>query len=116
MKIAVVGAGAIGGILSSHLLKAGNEVILVDVDQEVLANAKGEGLKIEGPAVEKIQGKFSIKPTDAVNDFANAGAVDTVFVCVKTTIQKLVAESLAKAWRSGATVVSFQNGRDPEEP
>ena len=47
MKIAVIGAGAIGGLVAGYLKLKGNEVILVARNEAVQA-IKAEGLKISG--------------------------------------------------------------------
>lgn len=115
MRIGVIGAGPVGGILAAGLARAGNEVCLVDVDARILSAAKGEGLRIAGPAAEKIAGPFTVRPADAVSDISKAGTLDVVFVCVKTTVQEAVAATLKKVWSPGTILVSFQNGIDPEE-
>lgn len=120
MKICVVGVGAIGGTLAAHLIRSGQEVTLVDVNPQILEAARGEGLKIIYPktscaCTEKPQ-EFVTKPVAAVDDFSQVGAVDVVFVCVKTSLQNKIAQGLKESWPAGAICVSFQNGIDAEEP
>jgi 2-dehydropantoate 2-reductase len=63
MKIAVIGAGAIGGVVAAYLKKAGEDVVLVGRPEQVSAiNAKGLSLKgvrgngiIKVPAVTRLQ-------------------------------------------------------------
>ena len=45
MKICVVGAGAIGGLLAVHLSNSGNDVTVVDVGEH-LETIKRDGLKL----------------------------------------------------------------------
>jgi 2-dehydropantoate 2-reductase len=47
MKIAVIGAGAMGSVIGGLLAKAGNDVVLVDVWKEAVDSINGGGLKIE---------------------------------------------------------------------
>ena len=42
MKIAIIGAGAIGGVVAAYLKKAGEDVILIGRDSQVdVINSKG---------------------------------------------------------------------------
>jgi len=115
VRVAVVGVGPIGGILSAHLLRAGNEVVVVDIIDQILERATKDGLQVSGPAADKTWGPFEAKPTAAVKHVRDAGPVEAVFVCVKTTAQKPVAESLQGSIPEDAIVISFQNGIDPED-
>lgn len=115
MRVAVVGVGPIGGILSAHLLKAGNEVIIVDIVEEILRKALERGLSVSGPASSKTYGDFTIKPSAAVKDVRALDSIEVVFVCVKTTAQKAVAKTFEGVLPPETVVVSFQNGIDPED-
>lgn len=115
MKIGVIGAGAVGGLLSAHLAKAGEEVFVVDVDPKLRARAMDKGLSVSGPAAELAAGAFTVAPAAVLGDISEAPALDAVFVCVKTSFQEAVASSLKKTWRPGTILISFQNGIDPEE-
>lgn len=115
MRIGVIGAGPVGGILAAHLARAGEEVCVVDVDPGLLAAARERGIEVTGPAAEKVAGPFTARVADACADFSAAGRFDAVFVCVKTTAEEAVAAALKKAWRGGTVLVSFQNGIDPED-
>ncbi len=114
-RVVVVGVGPIGGVLSAHLAKAGVEVTVVDVIPEIVEKVRADGITVTGPAAEKTHGEFTTGVAGAVSDFAEAPEAEVVFVCTKTTVVEAVASSLKKAWRSGALLVSFQNGIDPEE-
>lgn len=115
MNIGVIGAGAMGGLLSAHLAKAGEEVFVVDVDPEIRARAMREGLSVSGPATPLAAGAFTAKPAGALEDISKAPALDAVFVCVKTSLQEVVAAVLKKSWRRGMLIASFQNGIDVED-
>ena len=115
MRIAVIGAGPIGGILSAHLIRAGNEVVVVDIIEEIARRAEEVGLKVTGPAAGKTWGDFTAKPAAAVKHIRDAGNPEVVFVCVKTTAQEAVAQSLEGSIPDDTVVVSFQNGIDPED-
>ena len=61
MKIAIVGAGAIGSIAAAYLTKAGVDVLLIGRDDHVSA-IKKNGLRISGVrGDERIQVRAKIK-------------------------------------------------------
>jgi len=47
-KIAIIGAGPVGGILGAHLANAGHYVVLCDILKDHLDASKERGLKVEG--------------------------------------------------------------------
>lgn len=47
MKIAVIGAGAMGSLFAARLIDAGAEVTLVDVDQRLLDTLRTQGLCLQ---------------------------------------------------------------------
>ena len=48
MKIAVIGAGAMGSIYASFLSKSNNEVLVIDIWEEHLMAIKNSGLRVSG--------------------------------------------------------------------
>ena len=48
MKIAVIGAGAMGSIYASFLSKNNNEVLVIDIWEEHLEAIKSDGLRVSG--------------------------------------------------------------------
>ena len=52
MQITVIGAGAIGGTVGAHLLRAGHDVLLCDVDADHVAAINERGLRVTGPVEE----------------------------------------------------------------
>ena len=77
MRIAVFGAGGIGGYLGGRLAQAGEEVALI---------ARGEHLKAireHGLKVESIKGDFVVQPACATDDPVEVGPVDVVILGVK---------------------------------
>ena len=47
MKIAILGAGAMGSVIGALLSKAGHEVTLIDVWQEAVDAINRDGLKVQ---------------------------------------------------------------------
>lgn len=77
MKIAVVGAGAVGGYLAAELARAGHEVGVV---------ARGENLRAirsNGLVLETAEDRFQV-PLPASDNPADLGAQDLVIVTAKT--------------------------------
>ena len=77
MRIAVVGAGGVGGGFGAALAKAGADVTFIARGAH-LAAMKSEGLKIEGG-----RGATHLAPTQATDKPAEIGKVDVVLFCVK---------------------------------
>lgn len=107
MKIAIVGAGGVGGYFGARLAAAGEDVTFI---------ARGAHLKAmqkEGLRVRSALGDLHLQPVKAVRDPAAVGPVDQVIIAVKLWSTEEAVESakpLLLGPRTG--VVSFQNGVD----
>ena len=77
MRICVVGAGAVGGLIGAWFARAGHEVCLV------ARGAHLEALRRDGLTLLS-NGNRSVFPIPASDDPANFGTQDAVFVCLKT--------------------------------
>ena len=49
MRLTIIGAGAIGGTVGAHLIRAGHDVLLCDADPAHVDAINTGGLTIEGP-------------------------------------------------------------------
>ena len=76
MKIAVIGAGAVGGYFGGRLAASGNEVVFL------VRGKTFEALRAGPLRVESIKGNFEVN-VRATDDPAEVGAVDAVLVAVK---------------------------------
>ena len=103
MRLAIVGAGAIGGWLASQLIGAGEEVTLV-ARGATFAAISEHGLSIITP--EKT---FVVHPSLEENISAVTGA-DVVFLAVKAHALTALAPSLGAALGPDSCLVSLQNG------
>ena len=105
MKIAVVGAGAIGGYLGSRLSLAGEDVTFIARNRNLQAiNANGFRLLLEDGSTEHAAG------VRAVQACAEAGAQDAVLLTLKAhQIGNLLPE-LRSLFGPQTTVVSMING------
>ena len=104
MKIAVVGAGAMGSVYAALLAKAGNEVWAVDVWQEHVEAIRANGLHIEGASGD------NTVPVNATTDAAEVGACDLVILATKARHVADAAESIKAMLAPDASVLTIQNG------
>ena len=74
MRIAVVGAGAMGSVYAGLLADAGNEVWAIDTWQEHVDAIRERGLHVEGASGDRTVG------LNATSDPGEVGAVDLVVV------------------------------------
>src|SRR5215472_9147240 len=109
MRIAVIGAGGIGGPYGAALAKAGADVTFVARGSHLLAIQKN-GLRVEGD-----RGETHILPARATDDIAGIGTVDVVLSCVKLWDVETVAEQLRPIVGPQTAVVPLQNGVDAAE-
>jgi len=109
MKIAVVGAGGVGGYFGGLLAQAGHEVCFV-ARGEHLAAIQSRGLQ-----VKSVHGDFSIQLAEATDDPADVGEVDYVIVAVKHYSLAAAAPGVAALVGPLTTVVPLLNGIDAHE-
>lgn len=102
-RVAVVGAGAVGGYFGGMLARAGVPVVMIGRPSFVEA-VRRDGLKIDSIAFQEI-----VHPEVSMELSAAAGA-DLVLFCVKTTDTTRVAKQLATILPADSLVVSMQNG------
>ncbi len=106
MKIAVIGAGGVGGAFGAALAKAGADVTFVARGAH-LAAMQANGLKIEGG-----RGETHIQPTQATADPATIGPVDFVLFCVKLWDVESAGEHIRPLVGPNTAVIPLQNGID----
>jgi 2-dehydropantoate 2-reductase len=102
-RIAVVGAGAIGGFLAAVLARAGNAVAVV---------ARGEhaaAIRRDGLSVESDLGTFSV-PVTVSDDLRTLGAFDFILLTFKAHQWPALLEQVAPFSGSETQLVTMQNG------
>ncbi|MES2176298.1 MAG: 2-dehydropantoate 2-reductase [Gemmatimonadota bacterium] len=105
MKIAVVGAGAIGGYLGGWLSAAGEDVTFI------ARGANLDAIRANGMRVVGEDGREVVATdTRAYADMGEAGPHDVVLLTVKAHQVAAVAEDLGQLCHSGTTIVTMQNG------
>ena len=104
MKIAVVGAGAMGSLFGALLAEAGNEVWLYDVWLEHVQTINQAGLRIEW------KGNIRTVEIRATTDPQQIGRTELVIIFVKSSRTNLAAETALNLVGSDGCVMTLQNG------
>ncbi len=107
-KIAVVGAGAVGGYFGGLLARAGAPVVMIGRAAFV------EAVKKNGLFLDTLQFQESVK-VEASTELNAVRGAEIVLFCVKTTDNAVTARALAPLLAPGALVLSMQNGVDNVE-
>lgn len=105
MKVAVLGAGAMGSVIGGLLAKGGNDVTLIDVWQEAVDAINSRGLLID----DKTGNSETIKIRATTNP-ASVGPVDLVLVFVKCYHTEAAVRGAAALFGPETVVLSLQNG------
>jgi 2-dehydropantoate 2-reductase len=109
MRIAVVGAGGVGGGFGAALAKAGADVAFIARGAH-LAAMKSQGLKVVGG-----RGETHLVPTRATDDPAEIGKVDIVLFCVKLWDVESAGAQIKPLIGPDTAVIPLQNGIDAAE-
>ena len=104
MRVCVVGAGAIGGLVAARLARAGNAVTVIDMGAH-LAAIKASGLKLEWH-----DGKVEIAKVKAVSTTAEAGKQDLVVLAVKAHHLDHIAKDIDPLLDADTMILTVQNG------
>jgi 2-dehydropantoate 2-reductase len=109
MRVAVVGAGGVGGYFGAKLARAGESVVVLARGAHLEA-IRRDGLRVRSA----LEGEFTAK-VEAVDSFAGQPPADMALFCVKSFDTRRAAEALRPALGPATGVVSLQNGVDNEE-
>ncbi|MEA2644382.1 MAG: 2-dehydropantoate 2-reductase [Chloroflexota bacterium] len=102
MSVAIVGAGAIGGLLGAYLARSGEEVILIARGPH-LAAMRSRGVTVRGDGEE-----FTTRP-ECTDDMKAIARADVVFLTLKAHSIPAVAEAIGSSLADGASLVCAQN-------
>ena len=105
MRIAVMGAGSIGGYFGGMLAQSGQDVTLIARGKH-LETIRKDGLKILND-----DGHFLVK-CDATDDPTGIGVVDLVLLTVKTYQNDMAIPPLRSLIDSSTSILCLQNGMD----
>jgi len=106
MKIAVVGAGGVGGYFGGRLARAGVDTTFI------VRGAALEAMQTNGLRVESVVGDFALDRVNATDDPAAVGPVDAVLLAVKTWQIRDAAAAIGPLLGPDTMVVPLENGID----
>lgn len=108
MKVAVMGAGAVGCYFGAMLARAGHDVTLIARPQHV------EAISLRGLTFESrsFNGTVAVRATSEASGVEGA---DIVLFCVKSADTESAGRSIAPFLKPDATVLCLQNGVDNAE-
>jgi len=109
LRVAVLGAGAIGSLFGGMLARTGVKVILIGRKEHVEMIRK-RGLKI----IEESGEAFTVR-VEATTNPLEAGKADTVFLTVKAYDTRRAAMDARPLLKEDSLVVCMQNGLDTEK-
>ena len=109
MRIAVIGAGGVGGAFGAALAKAGGDVTFLARGAHLTA-MRTRGLSVLGP-----RGDVYLSPTKATDEPASIGPVDFVLFCVKLWDVESVGAAIRPLVGPRTAVIPLQNGIDASE-
>jgi 2-dehydropantoate 2-reductase len=104
MKVAIVGAGGVGGYFGGRLAQAGEDVVFI---------ARGEHLQAitsKGLRVDSINGDFRVDPAKATDDPATVSEVDYILVAVKSWQLNDAMETMRPMVGKKTSIVPLLNG------
>ena len=104
MRIAIFGAGGVGGYFGGRLAQAGEDVTFI------ARGAHLEAMRARGLRVDSVAGDFVLETVQASDDPAAAGPVDAVLVGVKAWQVPQAAEAMRPLLGRETFVVPLQNG------
>src|SRR5260221_3996728 len=107
-RIAVIGAGAVGGYFGGMLARAGAPVIFIGRQSFV------DAVKANGLFLDTVQFQEHVKVT-ASTELAAARDCQIILFCVKTVGTAETARQLARLLPANALIVSMPNGVDNAE-
>lgn len=104
MRIAIWGAGAIGGTLGAYLIRNGHDVLFVDIVEEHVAAINQSGLHISGPVETFTVQAKAVTPEQLDEEY------QTILLCTKAQHTRQATESLVGWLAADGFVMSVQNG------
>lgn len=103
MRIAVMGAGAVGGYFGGLLANQGEDVVLI------ARGAHGDAIAKNGLQVDSHWGNFNVK-VDVTDDPSTVGEVDLVLHCLKLYSNADAFPTMKPMVGENTTILTIQNG------
>ena len=104
MRIAIFGAGSVGGYFGGRLSQAGEDVVFIARGEQLNAMLK------HGLRVDSIKGDFAVQPVQATEDPSKIGKADVVLVGVKAWQVPEAAEAMRPMIGPETFILPLQNG------
>ncbi|MGD8367803.1 MAG: ketopantoate reductase family protein [Desulfobacterales bacterium] len=104
MKVAIIGAGAMGSLFGALMAEAGTDVWLLDVRAEQVKAIEENGLIVE------TDGQTRTVPVRATVDPEQIGAADLTILFVKSMHTRPAAKTAASVAGPSGAVLTLQNG------
>ena len=104
MRIAIMGAGGVGGYFGAMLARAGEDVTFI---------ARGDHLRAieaHGLTIDSDDGAFTIVPAQACEDTQSVGTVDAILFCVKLYDTEAAAQACLPMIGDETSIITLQNG------
>lgn len=106
MRVLIVGAGALGGLVGAFLTRAGEDVTLLEANAGRARMLNSEGLQI----VRSGGGESLTVPLRVVTSVSGLDPFDLVFIAVKTYQTEDAVNATLPATRDDTRFLSMQNG------
>ncbi len=104
MRIVIWGAGAIGGTLGAYLIKAGHDILFVDIVESHVQAINQSGLQLKGPVDD-----FTVR-AEAMLPHQLNGQFEAILLCTKSQHTRSATAALAPFLAADGFVMSVQNG------
>jgi 2-dehydropantoate 2-reductase len=106
MRIAIMGAGAVGAYFGAKLAAVTNEVSFI------ARGAHLEAMQHHGLSIESLEGNLQIRDAVFTEDPAAVGVADLVLFCVKSYATIEAAKKIAPLIGARTQILALQNGVD----
>src|SRR6185437_3146117 len=104
MRIAIIGAGGVGGYFGARLQQAGADVHFVARGAHLAA------MQRDGLTVESTLGEIHLPRVNVTDDAASIGPADMVWLSVKLWDMDGAVRSMRSLIGPDTGIISFQNG------
>ena len=106
MRVAIVGAGAMGGLLGHGMQRAGHRVTVLDLPRRIAQVQAMGGLVV----VDEAGSGSTVQPYMATTDYSAAGVQDVVILATKSQDLPTLAAQLPRLADGETIFLTIQNG------
>lgn len=110
MKIAIVGAGAMGCLYGSRLSVTGHEIWLLDIMEEHMETIRRNGLTVLEKNKDGFEETYIFRHLKATTKPDEIGQVDLALIFVKSTITHLAVINNRAIFGPDTLILTLQNG------